>query len=185
MVHPKHHYNIAVLVLLGIILLFAMLVFSLYANNGKESDSYLTHANDDFKILFNYPKDWYIDEKNFDILISSYPTYIGENSKPSLDQIKISIDGFSGCHPTIEENLKDPACGEGGPGVSLNEILSKDMRITEGGTFYKYVILTPNGEEFTFYILENEDTVLSISKQPDPSLHEEEFEKIVNSIRFL
>jgi len=164
---------------IAIILVLAV-VFILYSQKSSTTQ----HVSTDLEISLEYPRGWYVQEKDFNILLSSYETLIGQNSRPNADQIKIFIDNFSGCHPTIEENLKDPACGEGGTGVKPNEIISKEMKKLPGGTFYKYVIGSPSGNQFTFYLLENGDRVLQISKEPDPSQYEKEFEEIVSSIKF-
>ncbi len=147
------------------------------------ADDYLST---DLKITLSYPGEWYIQEKDYSILISSYRTRIGENSRPSNDQAKIFIDNFNnGCHPTIEENLKDPGCGEGGPNIKPNEIFSKKVNQTPDGVFYKYITETPNGQRNTYYLLEKGDRILKISKEPDPSDYEKEFEEIINSIKFM
>lgn len=148
------------------------------------SDNLKTHTSSDLKISFSYPKDWFVDEKDFDIMITSYKTRIGENKEPNSNEIKIFIDNFNGCHATIEENLIDPACGEGGTKVKKNEIISKEVRETVGGKFYKYVIKTPNNI-FTYYLLEGKNNILQIEKHPDPSQFESEFNQIIDSIRFL
>src|SRR3989338_1119491 len=119
---------------LGIILavLLLAIVAIYYAN--KTDPSYIplsntqnsdlqTYTSQALKISFSYPKDWIVNEKDYSILISSYKTRIGENVSPNKEQIKMFIDKFSGCHMTIEENLKDPACGEGGKLVKNNQIV--------------------------------------------------------------
>lgn len=142
------------------------------------------YTSKDLKISFAYPENWYVDEKDYDIMITSYQTVIGENKSPNPNEIKIFIDNFNGCHKTIEENLIDPACGEGGTKVEKNKILSKEMRQANDGTFYKYKVQTPN-TQFTYYLLQKSDKVLQIEKHPDPSQFEKEFEQIVNAIKFL
>lgn len=170
-------------ILLVIMVVVVALGLFLYIQNSQSST--VSYASKDLKISLNYPKPWYIQEKDLDIMISSYNTRIGENSRPNSNQIKIFVDKFNaGCHPAIEENLKDPACGEGGPQVKPNEITSKEVKQVRGGTFFKYIVESPNGDKFTFYLLENNKRVLNISKKPDPSKFEEEFEEIVDSIRF-
>ncbi len=181
--HQQHKTNYLVLVVL--IIVVAVAIKFVYANlffNKPSSNS--EYASRDLGVSLSYPKDWYINEKDLSILLTSYQTRFGQNSQPSESQIKIFIDNFSGCHSTIEENLKDPACGEGGPSVKLNEITLKDSRETGGGTFYKYVVKSPN-KQFVYYLLQNGERVLQISKQPDPSQYEKEFDEIFNSIRFL
>ena len=156
----------------------------IFYSQGTQQSSTIQYLSKDLKISLSYPKGWFIQEKDFNILLASYETRIGQNSRPNTNQIKIFIDNFSGCHPTIEENLKDPACGEGGPEIKPNEIISKEMKETSDATFYKYVVKSPSGNQFTFYLLENGDRVIQISKEPDPSQYEKEFEEIINSIKF-
>lgn len=171
-------------ILLVIMVVVVALGLFLYIQNSQSST--VSYASKDLKISLNYPKPWYIQEKDLDIMISSYNTRIGENSRPNSNQIKIFVDKFNaGCHPAIEENLKDPACGEGGPSIRPNEITFKEVKQVPGGTFYKYIVESPSGSRFTFYLLEKGDRVLQISKEPDPSNFEEEFEEIIESMNFL
>lgn len=179
----KQNYRFNLPLLIVVLITVVILGWVIYPQGAKQSIT-VQHTSKDLKISLFYPKDWHIQEKDFSILLASYETRIGQNSRPNTDQIKIFIDNFSGCHPTIEENLKDPACGEGGPSVRPNEIIVKESRQTQGGTFYKYVIQSPSNAQFTFYLLENGDRVLQISKEPDPSKFEKEFDEIINSIRF-
>ncbi len=149
---------------------------------------YKAYISKDLQISFNYPTNWYINEKDRSIMLTSYKSTIGENSRPDKNQIKMFIDEYGGgCHQIIEENLKDPACGEGGPSSPLNKIVSKDVAEKTGGTFYKYVIEYPNEQQGIFYLLQKKgsDKILQISKEPDSSQYEKEFEEIVGSITFL
>lgn len=150
----------------------------------NEIDELKAYTSQASKISLSYPKDWYIDDRYQKLLITNYLTNLNRDDHPSEKQIELLISLFSGCHKTIEENLIDPACGEGGPTIKKNKILSKEMRETKGGTLYKYVVESPNNK-FTYYLLQNEDKILKISKQPDPSQFEKEFENLINSIRFL
>jgi hypothetical protein len=150
-------------------------------NNNDQLKSY---TSKDLKISFKYPKDWYIDDRYQMILITNYNTNLNKDDKPTNDQIELLISNFNGCHDTLEENLIDPACGEGGPTVAKNKILSKETSQTKESTFYKYVVQTPNST-LTYYLLKNNDKVLQIEKHPDPSQFDKEFEEIINSIEFL
>ena len=89
-----------------------------------EEDKLKSYTSQDLKISFEYPDGWYVDEKDLDIMITSYMTKIGENKSPRPNEIKIFIDNFNGCHDSIEGNLIDPACGEGGPTVAKNKIIT-------------------------------------------------------------
>lgn len=145
---------------------------------------YKSYTSKDLKISFKYPANWYINEKDFDLMLTTFVTRFGRNDQPTKDQLKIFINNFIGCFEKIEENLIDPACGEGGSKVKKNEIISKEMKTVKGGTFYKYLVKTPSAT-LTYYLLENKDRVLQISKQPDPSNFEKEFDEIIESIEFI
>lgn len=143
-----------------------------------------SYKSKDLNISFSYPQDWFVNEKDFDLMITSFPTKFGENAQPERNQIKFFINEYHGCHETIDENLEDPACGEGGPKVKPNEILSKETEDINGMKFYKYLVKYPDGKQQRFYFLEKGDRVLQIDKDPDPSMLEKEFEEIVKSIKF-
>lgn len=188
-------------ILIALILVFvvALVALILYKNSSKSlhplpqnaqttnpsTSKTKEYTSNSLKILFKYPKDWFVEEKDRSIMITNYPTKIGENKQPDENQLKLFLDEFSGCFESIEENLIDPACGEGGQTAPKNKILSKEMHQAKGGTFYKYVINTPKGNQFIYYLLENGKNVLKIEKHPDPSQYEKEFEEIINSIEFL
>lgn len=125
-----------------------------------------------------------MDEKNYSILIASYNTKIGENRVPTFEEIKIFIDSYAGCHNALDENLIDPGCGEGGSAVTKNEIISKETRETPSGTFLRYIIQTPKNK-LIYNFFQKDTKTLQISKSPDPSPFEKEFEDIINSLRFL
>ncbi|OGH48157.1 MAG: hypothetical protein A3A51_03970 [Candidatus Levybacteria bacterium RIFCSPLOWO2_01_FULL_39_10] len=182
MIKVKNKHRKIFFLIIAILIAFSVVFFLSLQQTGT-----VKYISEDLKISFNYPNRWYVDEKDYDIILASYQTEIGDNSRPNSEQIKIFIDKFNiGCHQDIEKDLMDPACGEGGPEVPLNEIVSKETEDLPGGTFYKYIIKSPTSdEEFTFYLLENGDRILQISKEPDPSAYEEEFEEIIKSIRFL
>lgn len=167
--------------LIGVLFIGMVAYLVIAAVKNSQFKSYTSEA---LKISFQYPKDWYFDEKDYSILLTSYKTKIGENKQPLDNEIRLDIDRFSGCHKTIEENLKDPACGEGGQFVKNNQILSKETKKTNHGIFYKYVTKTPNGVILTYFLLESGDKIIQISKKPDPSQYEKEFDQIINSIEF-
>ena len=143
------------------------------------------YSSEDLNISFYYPDDWFLIEKGYDILLTSYPTYFDENRIPTSEQIELFISIFSNCFPDYEQDLVYPGCGEGGE-ASKNTIVSKEGRPVQAGTFYKYVVRTPRNEEFTYYILYKDDkNILQIDKRPGPSQFEKEFEGIISSIEFL
>ena len=45
MVHPKHHHNIAVVILLGVILLFTLLILSIMNQKSEKSKLIIDNAN--------------------------------------------------------------------------------------------------------------------------------------------
>jgi len=153
-------------------------------SRSNQQSGKVEHVSSDLKISLEYPKGWYVDDRDMNLLLTNYPSSLNKDLKPAGNQLELFISNFSGCHSTIEEDLRDPGCGEGGPTVKPSEIISKDARETQGGTFYKYVLKSPNNQ-FTYYLLQKGDRVLQISKSPDPSQYEKEFDQIINSIRFL
>ncbi|MEK7534008.1 MAG: hypothetical protein AAB600_01595 [Patescibacteria group bacterium] len=168
-------------VIVGVLLLF---VLALIKQNPQDvSQQYLTYTSQDLKISFEYPRDWHVDEKDRSILIVSYATRIGKGSTPNKNQIKMFINSASLCQKSLDEDVLLGGCGEGEN--TKNEILSKDIKKAPSGLFIIYKIKYPTGQMDTFYYLQHYDTILQISKQPDPSQFEKEFEDIINSIRFL
>ncbi len=143
------------------------------------------YSSEDLKISFEYPDNWFVNEKNYFLIMTSYATKIGRNEQPTNSQIEVAIHKPGGCHATIDENLKDPSCGEEGQDVKLNEIVSKETEDLNGIKFHKYIIKYPSGKEQRFYFLEKGDRILQIDKNPDPSMFEKEFEETVKSIKFL
>lgn len=148
-----------------------------------QNAKFKTHTSLDLKIYFQYPNGWYVDEKNGNVLITSYRTFIGEGKKAAANQVRLNITRAILCQKTLDEDVLLGGCGEGKN--TKNEILSKDIEKVPSGSFITYKIKYPNGQLDTFYYLQHDDTILQISKQPDPSNFEKEFEDIVNSIRFL
>lgn len=155
---------------------------TLDSSSQKTLDSLKTYTSNDLKISFEYPKNWYVDEKDYSILVTSYKTTIGENLQPKNDEIKISIDNYSGCSPSLEEDLIKPACGQG---KQENKILSKEVKNTPNGEFLKYILDSYDENQRIQYFFQKEDRILDIEKHPDPSQIETEFNQIVDSIRFL
>lgn len=169
-------------ILLILALLILLIGGLLYFKNSRSE--YVNHSSKDLKISLSYPKGWFIDDRYYSILLTSYETNQNNNTQPFLNQIEIQMDEFSKCFPSVEEDLMNPACGERkaeGP----DKIIDKVARKTPGGVFYKYVTETPNGQKNIYYLLENDDRILKISRDPDPSNYDKEFEEIINSIRFL
>lgn len=182
---------VTILIVVSIVSIF--IIFSKKANNSSQQlrpslsqqGQLKSHTSEDLKISFTYPKDWYIYDKNFDVFITSYFTNHNEGKKPEHNQIEVGISNPGGCHEDVEENLIDPACGEGGSKVKPNKIIVKEVNQKQSGSFYKYIVEYPSGEKQTFYFFKSGDKILQISKEPDSSQFEKEFEEIVNSISFL
>lgn len=143
-----------------------------------EFRSYTSQA---LKISIKYPKGWYIDDRYRTILLTSYSTNLNRDDKPTAQQLELLIDEFSGCFPTLEEDLIDPACGQG---KVKNKILSKDARQTPGGEFLKYTLESYDENQRIQYFFRKDERILQISKHPDPSQFEKEFNQIINSIKF-
>nr|MBI5456018.1 hypothetical protein [Candidatus Levybacteria bacterium] len=169
--------------LIYLIIAIIIAVFVILLLNWQQKGT-TQHVSKDLKISLSYPKEWYIDDRYQSILLTDYKTNQNRNDKPSAEQVEIYISEFSNCFSSLEDDLKYPACGEGKEDRP-DEIISKDIKQVSGGTFYKYTTRTPSNEELVHYFLKNGNKILQISKEPDPSQYEKEFEEIINSIRFL
>lgn len=177
------------IVIIGAVLLFKSNLIQPQTYQQTQNPSPITNNADlldytskDLKISFKYPKDWYVDEKDYNIIITSFKTKIGEGKAPSEGQIKIVVDNYSGCFPTLEEDLINPACGQG---KVKNKIFSKETKQTSGGEFLKYTLDSYDENQRVQYFFQKGDKILDIEKHPDPSQFEKEFEQIVNAIKFL
>lgn len=151
----------------------------------KAVEKFNNHVSKDLRISFYYPNNWFLSEKDRDILIASYNTSIGEGSTPDKSQLKIFINNESLCQETLDKEVLLGGCGEGA--TANNEILSKEVKEFPAGLFITYKIKYPTGKPDTFYFLQQKhgDRIIQISKQPDPSQFEKEFNAIVESITFL
>ena len=73
--------------IIGVIILFlvgsVVLFKTYYSSSSQTYSSGVPYTSKDLKISFQYPKNWHVDEKNYDILIASYSTKIGEGSIPA------------------------------------------------------------------------------------------------------
>ena len=148
-----------------------------------ESPDFNNYTSDALKISFKYPSSWYVDEKNFSILITSYKTFIGEGKIAEGKDMQIDLDRVSLCQQNIEQNLIYGGCGENQK--ILNKILNKEIKANlEGVTFSKFLVKFPDSSDKTLYYLEKGSIILQVTKHPDPSQFEKEFEEIVNSIKF-
>ena|SRR3989344_2130465 len=151
---------------------------------GESSGLSKKYSSEDLKISFEYPTGWIIDDRYKEVLLANFTTSLNSNKVPKSNEVEIIIHSPGGCHATIEENLKDPSCGELGPNVKSYEILSKEIEDINGAKFYKYLVKNPEGKQQNFYFLEKGDRILQIDKKPDPSMFEKEFKEIIKSIRF-
>lgn len=176
----KNNKKILKLIFIIIVIAFFATLFLLSFSYSQKSTN-TRHVSEDLKISLDYPKGWYVDDKNYSIIIKSYQISTSENSEFSK-HLKIDIDKISLCQETIEKNLIYGGCGENQE--VLNKIISKDMKGTTDGILYKFTIQYPDNSQKTLYYIQNGERILQISKQPDPSQHEQEFEEIIESIRF-
>lgn len=169
-----------------VILLFALLIgVAMYSKTNDKNSSapeFKKYTSQALKISFEYPKDWYVDDRYQMVLLTNYQTDLNRNDKPKEDQIKILISNFSNCFPTLEGDLVNPACGQG---KIKNTIISKEVRQTSGGEFIKYMLDSVDETQRVQYFFRKEETILDIEKNPDPSQFEKEFDQIVSSIDFL
>jgi hypothetical protein len=95
--------------------------------------------------------------------------------------IEITLDEFANCVTTLEEDLINPACGQG---KIKNKIILKKIHQVSGGEFLKYILDSNDENQRIQYFFQKDTKILQISKTPDPSRFEKEFEDLVNSIRF-
>ena len=141
------------------------------------------YISEDLKISLSYPKGWYIDDRYQNILLTDYETNQNKNDKPSNQHIKIQISKASLCQQSIEEDLILGGCGEGQR--TLNKILNKESKTLSSGNLQVFRIQYPDNSEKTIYYLQGKSRTLQVSKEPDPSQFEKEFEEIINSIKFM
>lgn len=146
------------------------------------NNNFKSYTSQALKISFKYPSDWFIDDRYQMVLLANYQTNLNRDDRPKDNQIEILINNFSNCFPTLEEDLIDPACGQG---KVKNKIISKDVKQTSGGHFLKYTLDSYDENQRIQYFFQKGEKILDIEKQPDPSQFEKEFDEIVNSIRFL
>ncbi len=185
----KKQNNIFLLLIAVVIIVIGSFVFlkttrisnsTLTIKQEKLTHQYTSNA---INISFQYPQGWYVDEKNKKTVVTSYSSQIGDGIEPTERELRITIITASLCQPTLDEDVLKGGCGE--EMHSRNTILSKSTKEYSGGTFITYAIQYSTGEKDTFYYLQKGDRILQISKQPDPSQFENEFEKIISSIEFL
>ncbi len=189
----KKSLKIIIAVIVGVFVLFALISLSKrpqpltqqYLNQPKIQNTQLkTHTSQALKISFQYPKDWYVDDRYRKVLITNYKTNLNRDDKPSKDQMEIVLNEFSNCFKTLDEDMINPACGEGGL-TKKNKIVSKTIKEVHGGSFYRYSIVTYSNQDLIYYFVQKGNRNIRISKQPDPSKFEKEFEELVGSIEFL
>lgn len=178
MIKPRKN---TLLILFAIILIGVVLLKFNILNQTQLSNT--PYRSTDLKISFNYSKEWYIDDRDYNLLLTNYPTNQNRNEPPKTNQIEIQMHNASLCQPTLDQDVLLGGCGEGVN--TKNEILSKDVKKVGDGLFTIYKIKYPTGKEATLYYLQKDERILQISKKPDPSMFEKEFEEIINSIKFL
>lgn len=140
------------------------------------------YTSQDLKISFKYPAGWFVEDEYPFTLISNFKSSLHKDIKLENDQIEIMISEFSNCFPTLEEDLVDPACGQG---KQKNKIISKDITQAPGGEFLKYTLDSYDENQRVQYFFQKGDKILDIEKNPDPSQFEKEFDQIAQSFKFL
>lgn len=150
----------------------------------KSSNNLNTYISKDLKISLEYLKGWFVEDEYPFVLISNFKSSLHNNFQLKDDQIEILLWNKSLCQDTIEKNLIYGGCGENQK--VLNVILNKEVKIIpSGNTYYKFLVQYPDKSETWSYYLGKGEKVLQISKKPDPSQFEKEFEDLVNSILFI
>lgn len=131
-----------------------------------------------------YPHSWYLNESYSDVVVTNYPYTPHNNYIPQSDDIKIEMSEVVFCSETLDQDIISWGCGEGNQ--VANTILDKKIRKVKGGTFLLYTVLSPQtGREQRLYYLQNDKRLLQISKRPDSSKFDKEFELLISSITFL
>lgn len=172
----KGKFNLPLLILVIAAFFFALIF---YANKS----SAIQHVSKDLKISLSYPKGWYIDDRYRSILLTNYQTNQNRDDKPTESQIRVMISNASLCQQSLDQEVLRGGCREGED--TENQILAKKVKNLQSGSFITYRIRYPIGQEDIWYYLQSQNRIIQISKEPDPSKYEKEFEEIVNSIRFL
>lgn len=151
-------------------------------NNQIKSEK--THISRDLRIKFKYPKDWFIDDRYGMILLANYKTDLNKKSIKKLGNVVINIFNEELCDMSMDEQVRIGGCYAEG-NWRPTEIIDKQISELSSGGFYKYTIKHPQGEKQIIYYLQNGNKMLKISKEPDPSEFDQEFEDIIRSIQFL
>ena len=148
----------------------------------QQKSATIQHVSKDLKISLSYPRRWYIDDRYRTVLVTNYETNLNQNITSGNQQIEIQINNASLCQKSAEEDLIFGGCGEGQK--VLNKILNKESKKLSSGTLQVFRVQYPDSSEKTIYYIQNKNRILQISKRPDQSNYEKEFEEIINSIRF-
>lgn len=167
--------KLPLIIVILIVLSFAFIIYS-------KGSSTTHHVSKDLKISLSYPRGWYVDDRYQSILLTNYQTSQNRDDKPIESQVRIMISNASLCQQSLDQEVLRGGCGEGKN--TENQILAKEVKNLQSGLFITYQIRYPIGQEDIWYYLQSQNRIIQISKEPDPSQHEKEFEKIVNSIRF-
>lgn len=149
----------------------------------KENTVYDEYVSEKLALSYRYPKDWVIQEKDLSIYIVSSNNDEELNDASKRAKVEIYIKDANLCQSTIDEEFEKGGCGEVS-GISKDRI-NRNTYNLKSGILYKYIISYTQNPQQTFYYLEKGDRLLQISKEPDPSEYDQEFEEIINSIKFL
>lgn len=188
----KSHNLLYVIVIFVVLLIIALLLIGNKKNTQPDAlnqqiitqaPQFKTHTSQDLNISFRYPIKWSIDDRYNIILLTNYETDLNRNDSPNDDQIELTINNANLCQKTLDEEIIKGGCGEAN--MVPTEILNKQQMNLTSGIFYIYTIKNPQGKQQIWYYLQSKDRILQISKEPDPSQFEKEFDEIVNSITFL
>jgi hypothetical protein len=189
----KYKINILLIVsvFIGVIILSGLLFFSLRKGPPirelsfpLESKQYQEYSSKNLKISFMYPQSWYLTESYSDVVVTNYPYTPHNNYMPKSDEIKIEISEAVLCNETLDQDIISWGCGEGNQ--VANTILDKETRKIKSGTFLLYTVLSPQtGKKQRLYYLQNGKRFLQISKRPDSSKFDNEFEILISSIKLL
>lgn len=188
-------YKLKIVLVFTFLLLICLIGFFLITKNiaQEEVDNNIIinkennltkYVSEDLNIKLDYPSSFFIKDLGYRILITNYELIKNINYRPRQDEIEIQISIHNNCKISLDEEMRIGNCFAEGNFIP-NEILSKQVKELTYTTLFIYTIKQPSSPQRTRYILKSGDKMIEISKSPDPSLFENEFEEIISSITFL
>lgn len=180
-----------VFIALSILVFLSLFLFYINFNQQKRNQfalhdkpNNINYMNKGLGITLRYPANWFIDDRYGMILLANYKTDLNKKSINKLGNIIINFYNEEVCDMSLDEQIQLGGCYTEGDWAPT-EIIDKQTKILTSGTLLKYAIKHPQSGKQTIFYLQKGDRILKISKSPDNSVFDEEFEEIINSIKFL